>query len=150
MTPEKVILVYNADDGLFNALSDWAHKLFSPATHQCHLCRYTIGLSGMRFPWKEFLESLGCPLLFFHRPDFRELYPNLNVRFPVILVEVGGEPTVLLSASEIAKSGSLDGLIEATRDRFTYLTSQQQFHELNGILTAGTRAGAHEEDGHEL
>ena len=75
----------------------------------------------MRFPWKEFLESLGCPLLFFHRPGFRARYPCLNISFPAILVKVGGEPTVLLSASEIATAGSLDCLIEKTRDRLMNL-----------------------------
>ena len=42
MNPERLILVYNADNGLFNAVTDWSHKFFSPQTYQCSLCRYTV------------------------------------------------------------------------------------------------------------
>lgn len=115
MTPEKLILVYNADDGLINALFDWAHKFFSPETYQCNLCRFTYGLRGMRYPWREFLESLGCETVFLHRGQFREIYPVLGISLPAILVLVDGRAKVLLAADEIAAAGSLDGLIQATR-----------------------------------
>jgi len=39
MSPDRIIFVYNTDDGLFNALMDTAHKIFSPATYECSLCR---------------------------------------------------------------------------------------------------------------
>ena len=26
--PDRMLIVYNAEDGLFNALNDWAHKFF--------------------------------------------------------------------------------------------------------------------------
>jgi hypothetical protein len=58
MRPERLILVYNTDNGIFNALTDWAHKFFSPATYVCTLCHYTYSTRGMLFPWKAFLESL--------------------------------------------------------------------------------------------
>lgn len=118
MQPQTLLLVYNADNGLFNALSDWAHKLFSPETYECSLCRYTYGLTGMRRQWKEFLESLGCPAVFLYRTQFRERYPHLDLRFPAILVETEPPPRVLLSAQEITAAGSLETLIELTRQRF--------------------------------
>lgn len=118
MQRRTLILVYNADNGLFNALFDWAHKLFSPETYECSLCRYTYGLTGLRRQWKEFLESLGCPVVFLYRVQFRERYPGLDLRFPAVLVETEPPPRVLLSAQEITTAGSLETLIELTRQRF--------------------------------
>ena len=118
MESRKIILVYNADDGLFNALNDWAHKFFSPETYDCSLCLYTYGLTGMLRPWKDFIESLGCPTVFLHRSEFRQRYPSLDIRFPAILVETDPPPRVLLSSQEITAVGSLEKLIELTRHRF--------------------------------
>ena len=115
MRPERLILVYNTDNGYFNALTDWAHKFFSPATYACTLCRYTYSTRGMLFPWKAFLESLRIPLRFLHRSEFHEFYPRLTVPLPIILVEVNGMTALLLSAEEIQAAEDLDGLIAATQ-----------------------------------
>lgn len=125
MIPERIILVYNADNGLFNALNDWAHKLFSPATHQCTLCRFTYGLSGMLMPWKRFIESLECPAEFLHRPEFRDRYPQMQIQFPAVLARTGGHLQVLLSAEEILQAGDLEGLMQALRRRLDDLSAQE-------------------------
>lgn len=117
MRPQKIILVYNADEGFFNALNDWAHKFFSLQTYECSLCRYTYGLNGMRLPWKQFIESLNCPVVFLHRNEFRKRYPSFDISLPAILVEMNGRPRVLLASNEIAAAGNLETLIRAVRDR---------------------------------
>lgn len=88
--PTKLILAYNAQNGLFNALNDWAHKIFSPATYECRLCHFTYGLTGMLRPWKDFLESVPHPTVSLHREEFRKAYPTLDVRLPAILADQGG------------------------------------------------------------
>jgi hypothetical protein len=111
-TPDRLIMAYNANDGLFNAINDWAHKFFSPETYDCRLCHFTYGLSGMLKPWKAFLERQPCPTMFYHRPDFRRAFPEFaNVPLPLILVEKAGRVEVMLTAADIAESGGLDGLI---------------------------------------
>ncbi len=117
MRPEKLIFVYNADEGFFNVLTDWTHKLVSPSTYQCSLCLYTYGMTGMRKPWKEFLDALGLPCEFFHRPDFRERFPGVSVEFPAVLGLRGEAVEVLLSAEELRQASSLEGLISALRTR---------------------------------
>ena len=47
-----LIFVYNADSGLFNTLTDIAHKTFAPETYSCNLCAITFGTFGMRTEWK--------------------------------------------------------------------------------------------------
>jgi hypothetical protein len=54
-------------------------------------------------------------LTFLHRVEFREFYPRLCIRLPVILIEVGGKTAVLLSAEEIDAAENLDELIDLTR-----------------------------------
>lgn len=106
-----LIFVYNADDGLYNAIAATAHRIFSPATYECHLCLYTHDLKGMRATWKRFLESLGCPLAFYYRREFHAVYPNFQKHLPAILIASNRRMDSLLTAEEILECGSLDALI---------------------------------------
>ncbi len=107
----KLIFVYNAEEGLFNALSDTIHKVFSPATYDCRLCYFTHGLLGMLRGWKQFLESLGCSLAFYHRPDFRREYQRHDIALPAILAETDGTLNLLITADEINACQELDELM---------------------------------------
>lgn len=111
-------MVYNAEDGLFNAINDWAHKFFSPATYECHLCRYTYGMTGMLIPWKKFVEGLPFPTEFSYRPIFRKEHPDYrDVALPLILTEKDGVLDVLLLADEIKEAGELEALIALVRTK---------------------------------
>lgn len=110
--PDRLLMVYNAEDGLFNALTDWAHKIFSPSTYECPLCRHTYGVRGMLMPWKTFLERQPFRTEFLYRPDFRTKYPQFkDVALPLILVEKGEDLDVLALADEIQETNNLEGLI---------------------------------------
>lgn len=112
MNPERLIFVYNADNGFFNAVIDWSHKFYSPHTYQCSLCRFTFGLVGMRMPWKDYLETLPFPVTFLHRAEFREQFPaHAQLPLPVILAEQSPRMEILLSADDINAAGGLAGLI---------------------------------------
>jgi hypothetical protein len=60
-----LVFVYNADSGVFNTLSDIAHKIFSPETYACNLCALTHTNFGMRGEWKRLLKRLVCPSNFY-------------------------------------------------------------------------------------
>lgn len=116
--PDRMVMVYNADEGLFNALNDWAHKIFSPDTYDCRLCRYTYGVTGMLKPWKTFVERQPFPTDFLYRPFFRKAHPEYrDVALPLILTEKDGVLDVLLLADEIKDAGELDALIKLVRAR---------------------------------
>jgi hypothetical protein len=116
--PDRMVMVYNAEDGFFNALTDWAHKVFSPATYECTLCRYTVGLTGMLSPWKSFIELQSFPTTFLHRTEFRQLHPQFqSTPLPVILVEKFGKLEALVTAEEIKASGGLMSLINLMQTR---------------------------------
>lgn len=112
MNPDRIIFVYNESTGLFNAVSGWTHKLISPASYACRLCRCTFGLTGMLVPWKNFVERLPTPAEFLHRDEFWLRYPHLDkVTLPVALVEKSGHIDVLLSEADIGACGGVAALI---------------------------------------
>ncbi|MEO6000620.1 MAG: hypothetical protein ABIN89_27480 [Chitinophagaceae bacterium] len=43
MTSLHLIFVYNADNSLFGTITDFAHKILSPASYQWKLCPLTYG-----------------------------------------------------------------------------------------------------------
>ena len=105
-------MVYNESSGLFDAVSGWTHKLLSPSTYRCALCKVTFGLTGMLVPWKSYIELLPFPVTFLHRDEFREQFPShVLVPLPLILAEISGRTEILLSAADINATGSLSGLI---------------------------------------
>jgi hypothetical protein len=109
----KLVLVYNADSGFFNALADSAHKLFSPSTYNCRLCKLTFGLRRMTQAWKTFLDSLGAELVFLHRDEWLKTHGAQTDPLPAIFRDETGRLVPVLSAEEINTCQTLDQLIAA-------------------------------------
>lgn len=105
-----LVFVYNADSGLFNALSDLAHKTFAPETYACRLCALTYSTFGMRRDWKDFLESLDRPLEFLHADELRAKYGVTDTPLPAVLLIEDGRASVLLDAAAINRCRTLDDL----------------------------------------
>ncbi len=117
MNSPRLVFVYNADSGLFNTVSDIAHKIFSPKTYACNLCALTHGYFSVRKEWEMFVESLSVPCEFLHRDQFVKNYPGHAMRLPALLLQQqDGRLTVLMSADEIDAIddlADLKGRIEA-------------------------------------
>jgi hypothetical protein len=110
MTAE-LLFVYNADSGLYNTLSDIAHKLLSPATYSCSLCSITHGVFSEREDWRQFIESLPVSSEFLHRDDFKQRYPEwVHLDLPVLLLLRDKEVSVLLDQERIAACQSVEEL----------------------------------------
>lgn len=114
--PDTLIMVYNADGGVFAALSDAVHKLVSPATYPCSLCAVSYGALAMRGEWRAFLDSLPMAKRFHHRDDFRAAWPGLDIALPAILMQRGhAPPALLLDAATLDALPDLAALIAAVR-----------------------------------
>jgi hypothetical protein len=107
---KKIVFVYNADSGVFNLVSDIAHKIFSPATYACNLCAITHSNFGMRKEWKDYLDSLETPLEFLHADEFREKYQLEKGNLPAIFAEENGALREIASAEQINRSKTIDDL----------------------------------------
>lgn len=109
-TSPKIIFVYNADSGVFNLLSDIAHKMISPQTYACNLCAITHSNFGMRKEWKEYLDSLKKPLEFLHADEFKEKYPLKKANLPAIFIEENDSLKQIADSEQINHSRSIQDL----------------------------------------
>ena len=87
MTAEqpRLLMIYNADGGLFAMVSDAVHKVLSPSTYPCSLCAITYGATRMKSEWRAYIERLPLAVTFHHRDDFagahdRKAEGRLHVR----------------------------------------------------------------------
>ena len=119
MTPaplhKELLLVYNADSGVFNALADAVHKIWSPETYNCQLCALTYGAVTMRDEWAKFLNELKIPVRFLHRDEFERDFPDLKTELPAILISEGAKAEILLAAATINQCSTLNELKDALR-----------------------------------
>lgn len=110
---KELILVYNANATVFAVTADFFHKLFSPETYQCNLCRVTYGPIAMKKEWREYLDGLPYKILFYHKDQFMRLSPDYQSQtFPVIFIRAEGKYTVLMSTDEINSISTVDELKE--------------------------------------
>lgn len=105
-----LIFVYNADSGLFNTLSDIAHKIFAPDTYACNLCKLTYGALHMREDWKEFIAGLERPMEFLHRDELEARYGMRDLELPAVLLKNDGEPGILIDAASLTACQDLAAL----------------------------------------
>lgn len=112
----RILIVYNADGGILNALGHALHKAFRPETYPCSLCAITYGAVSMHNDWRRFLKSLKLDVVFHHRDDFAAAYPDHGIALPAIaMASPEGELEVLVSAREldtIADTGALMDRVE--------------------------------------
>lgn len=111
-----IVFVYNADSGLFNTLSDTAHKLFSPETYECNLCAMTFSGLGMKKEWKEFLDTMDIPLEFLHRDELKEKYGS-EVELPAVFLKSGGNLNLIIEASSINECKDINDLKQLIKEK---------------------------------
>ena len=116
----RLLLVYNADGGIVSMVKDAIHKVVSPATYPCSLCAITYGPVSMHGDWRRFLDSLPIDVVFHHKDDFGEAYPDHGIALPVVLVASNDDkPQVLVSADELDETQGTTELIALVEDRLT-------------------------------
>jgi len=109
MSKQQLIFVYNADSGLFNALSDFAHKILSPSSYQCQLCALTHGNFSMKQDWKSFIESLPIETVFLYKDKFVQQY-KMNTAFPAVFIKTDDTIIPIVTKVEIETCQSLQQL----------------------------------------
>lgn len=112
----KLIFVYNADSGLFNTVTDIAHKLLSPSTYACQLCAITHSAFTMRQEWKTFLQSINHEMEFLHRDEWLRQYPESKAPLPAVFIS-NGEIKTLISSEEISRCQTIEELKQLIKDR---------------------------------
>lgn len=112
-----LVFVYNAGSGLFNAVTDIAHKVFSPQTYGCNLCALTHSTFGMRKSWKRFLETLERPLEFLHADELKSRYGISGEPLPAVFKKEREGLKLLIDAASINACCTIDDLRQLIIDR---------------------------------
>lgn len=80
----EIQFIYNAKTGVANSLFDLAHKIISPDTYQCNLCKLTHGTFTESKKFKELKEKFNITL--WHIDDYEakffkeDSYPLIVLR----------------------------------------------------------------------
>ncbi|MEM7781144.1 MAG: hypothetical protein AAF697_12205 [Pseudomonadota bacterium] len=114
----RLLVIYNADGGILNMLKDAIWKVAKPETYPCSLCAITYGAVSMHSDWRRFLDSLKLDVVFHHKDDFAEAYPDHGIALPAIAIasENGALETVV-SASELDTISGTGELIAQVQQR---------------------------------
>ena len=108
---QRLVFVYNADSGVFNLLSDIAHKIFSPQTYSCNLCAITHSKFGMKDEWRKYLGTLKIPFQFLHADEFKEKYKiKNNEKLPTIFLKNNGRLETIVDAAALNSCRSINEL----------------------------------------
>jgi len=119
LTPKRLLIVYNAEAGIAAGIKDSIHKLLKPDTYPCSLCALTHGTVRVDPAWKRFIARVPMDVRVYHRPDFRERYPDLDIELPAVLVEEKRDAQLLIPASELRGIASVDALIARVEERLS-------------------------------
>jgi hypothetical protein len=112
----KLIFVYNSDGTIASLVKDTAHKLISPGTYPCNLCRITYPGVTMQTNWQKFVQSLPHEVVFLHRDEFHKYHPDQkDVKLPAVFAENASGLSPLISHTEINKAKNVGELIEIVK-----------------------------------
>ena len=109
MKQQELIFVYNANSDLFSTVTDFAHKLLSPATYSCNLCALTYGNFTVKQKWKSFIEGLSIKTAFLHKDEFKKQY-KIHTALPAIFMKADGAIKEIIPKEQIKSCQSLEEL----------------------------------------
>ncbi len=95
-----LVFVYNAKSDKVSALIDYAHKVISPSTYNCNLCKLTHSNLGERKEWVNFTKNLDVEIQFYHIDEFESKF-NRSYEYPIILKNSNNEFEVLINHKAI-------------------------------------------------
>lgn len=110
----NLVFVYNADSGVFNTLTDIAHKLMSPDTYECNLCNLTHGYFKERDEWVGFLRDLDVDIEFLHRDEYSRKYKN-EAEYPAVFVKGDEGLKLWIDKQTINNMASTEDLMQMIR-----------------------------------
>jgi hypothetical protein len=123
---EKLIFVYNADSGKWNAYMDMAHKIFSPKTYPCSLCDLTYGIFKIRPEWDDFVKKSPIPFEFLHKDEFVTSYPDLkDITLPVILILNKNIVSVFIDQQELNSFNTISSLKQRILEKLENIYRRQ-------------------------
>ena len=120
---KKLIFIYAADSGVFNTVTDIAHKIFSPKTYECQLCKISHGWFSMHEDWRKGIENLGVEPEYYHRDRLpaalQEFCSSINLPC-VLLQDENRQYKVLMDREEISRCDGIDTLLDELAEKLSF------------------------------
>ncbi len=115
---EKLIFIYNASDDLISVSFDFVHKIVSPSTYKCNLCKITYGNVSMHNKWKEYIYNSSYDFEFLYKNNYLEYHKDLKIEnFPVAYKYNGNSYDVFISKKEFDSCNDLEALIQIVNQK---------------------------------
>ncbi|MFQ3336647.1 MAG: hypothetical protein ACI95T_000965 [Flavobacteriales bacterium] len=111
----KLLFVYNAKSDILNSTFDFAHKIISPNTYNCSLCKLTHGNFREKKEWIEFKENSKHELEFLHIDEFERLHPRNS--YPTVLEFSEEKLKTILSTDDLNEINSTEELIDSLNNK---------------------------------
>ena len=103
-TIDRLLFVYNANSGKWNAILDGAKKLL--AVDGCPLCSLTHGVFGEKAEWRACKDSFGVPVEYVHRNELSESLRDLtNGQLPCVVARIGTRYEILAGPDVLDRCG---------------------------------------------
>tara|TARA_A100001015_G_C15040094_1_gene739065 strand:+ start:1378 stop:1794 length:417 start_codon:yes stop_codon:yes gene_type:complete len=109
---QNLIFVYNAKSGGLNAVLDYVHKMVSPDTYDCNLCKLTYDNFGQIKKWNDFLTSYNISADYYYRDHLIQIGMNPGIDLPAVFLD---DKSLLLGARDINSFKTLEELIEGIK-----------------------------------
>ncbi|WP_340200152.1 GTPase [Ascidiimonas sp. W6] len=112
---DTLIFVYNANSGKANTLLDVYHKMVSPETYKCNLCKLTHGVFTEHKQWKRFRKNTAIEMEFLHANEFAQEYKSkfgYTFKFPIVLMRTNDDLEVFITPKELNEIQELEALIK--------------------------------------
>ena len=112
-SPKKIIFIYNASDNLSSVMFDFIHKIISPNTYQCSLCKITYGNFKKYDEWESYLQSIPYEIEFLYRNNYKDYYKDIEVEeFPIALIQNEDSYQIILLKKDFDSCNDLKELIQ--------------------------------------
>jgi len=115
---KSLVFVYNASSGLINNVLDIGHKLIRPDTYSCNLCAITHNTFSENKTWKHFREHGNMEMIFYHKDEFEQEFPNQKLTYPIVLLKNNDSLSELLSREELNTMKNAKELIRKLVNNF--------------------------------
>lgn len=107
----KIIFVYNAKSNFSSAMFDMAHKILSPQTYACDLCKLTHGAFKEKTNWIKFVKKSPLEFKFLHKDEYEFKYAPISA-YPFIASETEGVLKLLVDSEKLKSFKSELDLID--------------------------------------
>ncbi len=109
----EILFAYNANSGLFNALTDYVHRQITPSTYNCNLCLITYDNWDRNERWATYIDSLPVEVNFTYKNTISQ-YKNLEfeVQLPMAFLIENNNVSIFITAEELNSCVDENALID--------------------------------------